>query len=137
MRLNVKNIPSEGVTFQEEIPASALDLETDLVKYSCPVRIKVSLSRIINTVSIDVSVRSKIVYVCTRCLDEKEEDFLKDFKLCYDLGAGETFLDISEDLRQEIVLDYPITYLCCDDCKGLCLKCGINLNHSSCGCSNQ
>ncbi len=136
MRLNVKNIPPEGVTFQEEIPASALDLETDLIRYSCPVSIKASLSRITNTVSIDVSVRAKVVYICTRCLDEKEEDFLKDLKLCYDLSRGETFLDISEDLRQEIILGYPITYLCREDCKGICPKCGINLNHSSCKCSN-
>jgi len=135
MRLNVKNVPLEGVVFQEEISASTLDLETDLVKFSGPIKIRASLLRITNTLTIDVSLSARIVHLCTRCLDEKESDFLKSFRLCYDLTGRETFLDISEDLRQEIILGYPIVYLCRDDCRGICLKCGTNLNHGSCKCA--
>jgi uncharacterized protein len=31
-------------------------------------------------------------------------------------------------------LSIPLKVLCKDDCKGLCPRCGINLNDTSCSC---
>jgi len=43
-------------------------------------------------------------------------------------------LDIAELVTKELVLASPIKSLCRDDCKGLCLYCGKNLNDGQCGC---
>lgn len=43
-------------------------------------------------------------------------------------------LDIEQLVREEIVLNFPSKLLCSEDCKGLCPKCGANLNVSKCGC---
>jgi uncharacterized protein len=44
-------------------------------------------------------------------------------------------LDLSEILRQSILLAMPLTPVCSPDCKGLCPVCGANLNHESCSCT--
>ena len=43
-------------------------------------------------------------------------------------------LDITEDVRNEMLIELPINLLCRDDCRGLCPKCGVNLNEVACGC---
>ena len=34
----------------------------------------------------------------------------------------------------EILVNWPMKTLCTEACKGICKKCGTNLNHSSCTC---
>lgn len=44
-------------------------------------------------------------------------------------------LDADELVFTNAVLALPTKYLCSKDCKGLCPKCGINLNQETCSCS--
>ncbi len=46
-------------------------------------------------------------------------------------------VDVSDVLRETLVLNLPARFLCRDDCKGLCLNCRTNLNESSCSCSSS
>ena len=43
-------------------------------------------------------------------------------------------LDVDKLIYSEILVNWPMKILCRDDCKGICRKCGANLNHSQCGC---
>ena len=44
-------------------------------------------------------------------------------------------IDIDGLVRDDILLELPSKYLCSDECKGLCPKCGANLNEKACGCT--
>ena len=44
------------------------------------------------------------------------------------------YIDSDETLIEQIVLELPLRHLCKPDCKGLCPKCGADLNISECGC---
>ena len=46
-------------------------------------------------------------------------------------------LDISKVLNDNIILSFPMKQLCSNDCKGLCKKCGANLNEVQCGCGKE
>jgi uncharacterized protein len=46
-------------------------------------------------------------------------------------------LDLTEVMRQELLLAVPMTAVCSRDCKGLCPNCGANLNESPCGCQPE
>lgn len=46
-------------------------------------------------------------------------------------------LDISKAFNDNIILNLPMKILCSDDCRGLCMKCGANLNEAQCGCSKD
>ncbi len=44
------------------------------------------------------------------------------------------WLDLDDLLETAFILDMPTKFLCRDDCKGLCPKCGKNLNEGPCDC---
>ncbi|MDD5953189.1 MAG: DUF177 domain-containing protein [Oscillospiraceae bacterium] len=46
-------------------------------------------------------------------------------------------LDLGELARADILLELPTKNLCKPDCKGLCPKCGTNLNSGSCECDTR
>ncbi len=43
-------------------------------------------------------------------------------------------VDLSEALRQEIILHFPVVQVCSTSCKGICPKCGTDLNKKECNC---
>ncbi len=46
-------------------------------------------------------------------------------------------VDLSELVRQLVVLNTPWRWLCRPDCRGLCAICGQNLNEGACDCERQ
>lgn len=68
---------------------------------------------------------------CTRCLVPVEGKFSGQVEACGPIDAGP--LDISDDVRQAIVLAQPLKMLCRPDCKGLCQVCRKNRNTTDCG----
>jgi len=46
-------------------------------------------------------------------------------------------LDLTEAIRQNVLLAIPMKPLCHEDCAGLCSECGHNLNQGPCGCPSQ
>jgi uncharacterized protein len=43
-------------------------------------------------------------------------------------------LDLREDAREALLLEVPITPLCREECRGLCPRCGSDLNLGPCSC---
>lgn len=90
----------------------------------------------------------EILAACDRCLTDVpvtiELDFSKEFviedqKLVYeDMDDAEyiegQILDTDRLVYDEILVNWPMKVLCKDDCKGICNKCGINLNLQDCTC---
>ncbi|MDD3252362.1 MAG: DUF177 domain-containing protein [Lachnospiraceae bacterium] len=46
-------------------------------------------------------------------------------------------LDVDRLLSNELLLNLPIRVLCREDCKGICNRCGANLNHTKCSCDTS
>ena len=46
-------------------------------------------------------------------------------------------VDLTQSVRDGILLAVPVVFLCREDCNGLCSRCGINLNQGSCGCAKE
>ena len=47
------------------------------------------------------------------------------------------FLDLDEQLTEQLELEFPSRFLCKDDCLGLCQRCGKNLNEGKCDCPEK
>ena len=43
-------------------------------------------------------------------------------------------IDLTSVIRDVLLSDQPLNNICNADCRGLCLKCGANLNYGDCGC---
>ncbi|KAJ7959796.1 DUF177 domain-containing protein [Quillaja saponaria] len=67
--------------------------------------------------------------------DDDEASIDLDDRLHFPLEDKE--IDISKHIRDRVHLEITINAICDPSCKGLCLKCGTNLNTSSCICSNH
>ena len=53
--------------------------------------------------------------------------------LTYPLSGGRS-VSALPDLSEELMVESPIHALCRPDCKGLCDRCGANLNREKCSC---
>jgi len=53
----------------------------------------------------------------------------------YPLPAGTRGLDLAEPVREHVLLAVPPYPVCREACRGLCPRCGANLNEGSCGCT--
>lgn len=43
-------------------------------------------------------------------------------------------VDITEAVRQSVIVSVPMKPLCTDDCAGICPRCGADLNREACAC---
>jgi uncharacterized protein len=46
-------------------------------------------------------------------------------------------IDLGQLMREQFYLTLPMKPLCADDCRGLCVHCGANLNKDTCGCTRE
>ncbi len=46
-------------------------------------------------------------------------------------------LDLDELVYSETVVNLPMKHLCSEECRGICFKCGKNLNDGDCGCPKK
>ncbi len=108
--------------------------------------------------NIDKSVRQIVLhceaecnaeFTCDRCNDKYEETLIVEFTLIKVFNSNNVDpndssveyhppevakVDISKDLKEFMSLSVPMKKLCSEDCKGLCVHCGANLNYEKCNC---
>jgi uncharacterized protein len=51
--------------------------------------------------------------------------------------VGNVLYDIFPRVREALILEIPIKLLCREDCKGVCSRCGANLNSADCACGSE
>ena len=57
------------------------------------------------------------------------------YEIIYFLNQENT-IDLKNTLLEILLVEIPLKKLCTSLCKDLCSKCGLNLNHKVCSCSN-
>jgi len=134
VKIYINQIPPEGLTLAEKIRAGALDLDTSLIKLEPFVLARADVQRGINCLSARLALQVKAKAVCSRCLSEFQISLDKETDLNFPLDKTTSVIDITDDIREAIMLDYPIKPLCKPGCLGLCPVCGTNLNEKKCGC---
>ncbi len=77
---------------------------------------------------------------CTRCLKETERFYTAEFSEAVEENNPDGYslkndtVDLSAIVDELITINAPISFLCDDACKGICVCCGVNLNESECKC---
>jgi uncharacterized protein len=134
MKIEIAKIPPEGYLLEEDFQAQSLELETEVIKLDGPIKAKAQVSKITNAITVKLSLSGCLRMSCSRCLREFQDKLDKKFTLNFPIDKLETKIDLDPEIRDQIILDYPINPLCRQDCKGLCPKCGIDLNQVQCNC---
>jgi len=135
--LPVWMIPPDGRQWDGTVTAAALDLPADestpgftIVNYA----LQATLTR--GGVLVQGRAWTRLQCCCDRCLESYEQDACTE-QVCHFFEAvGEdTTLDLTENLREDILLLLPQRTVCRPDCRGLCGVCGCNRNRETCACS--
>lgn len=135
LKIDTNQIPLDGLTLKEKISPAELDLETEMIKLRDPIIVNADISKITNAVTVNLNLKALMYANCSRCMSEFDFDFKENMRLNYQVGKSNPVIDLGPDIREEIILAYPIKPLCKADCRGLCAKCGKNLNEGGCSCA--
>ena len=134
MKVKVRGIPKDGLHLEKSIEPIEIGLTEEEMTCLEPLSVAIDLERIENTVVAEVGVTTKVSFSCSRCLEEFEKETVGEYKFEYEVNERTEFVDLGEDIRQEMLINLPVKILCRDDCKGICLHCGANLNEEECSC---
>ncbi|MDI9571335.1 MAG: DUF177 domain-containing protein [Pseudomonadota bacterium] len=160
MKININTIPDEGLELREIkgrnwLPGAlageaAWDFSLEEVIISCNIKkvdktiflrgavettVHTACSRCLETASLPVNATFRYTLVPT-AMEGREEIELTAEDLEYGFYEGET-VDCDPLIYEQIVLQIPMKALCREDCRGLCPRCGANLNLSPCSCPDR
>ena len=114
-----------------------------------PVHIVGTISNKADVTHIELDCSMEIEKVCDRCGTLTKKPFtVKINRVAVRELAGEDDdeeilllpdekLDLYEFCFGEIILSLPMKHLCKEDCKGICINCGKNLNQGPCKCEHK
>lgn len=118
--------------------------------FTHPVRVTGKIENRAGVVRLVFSVKSVLSLQCDRCLKafEKAMDYSFSHIIVRELSntddeefdyvvCADGMLDLEELARADLMLELPTKVLCREDCKGLCPKCGKDLNLGSCDCKTK
>lgn len=116
------------------------------------VNTKVKLNKLSDQLIADVSSDLSVEFECDRCTRKYNDRIISSYQMIYmirnDNNVSEdiniTFItretdriNINNDVREFAILSIPMKKLCKEDCKGLCPRCGADLNFEECKCQKD
>ena len=136
MKIMLARIPEEGSQYEGDEPASVLELEKDSF---CQVAGDLHYDLNAQHVSGELVVRGTLAadfgLTCARCSEFFSTTVVdSDFLRAYSASEDTDYVDITEDMREDLLLHVPAFPVCGEECKGLCAQCGADLNKGTCDC---
>ena len=136
MKILVARIPAEGFQYEGTDPGAILEIADDpFVRVEGDVRYDLFAQRVSEELVVRGTLSVGLGLRCTRCTvffstTVRVSDFLRAYSASKDVDS----VDITADMREELLLHIPGFPVCGEGCKGLCAQCGADLNKGSCGC---
>lgn len=147
LSINISNL-SEGV-HQQTLEASPDEVGLD-ERFSGPTIVRATLEKTSRQLFLTAEFETAGTFTCDRCLEVFTKPLAGRYQLVYVsderaqagiedeevqlIAPDANTIDLTEDVRQFILLALPQKMLCKEDCGGLCPVCGINRNHAPCEC---
>ena len=135
MKISVRDISAtKGLDLTQTFPKEGIGLSDEEIDLRSPIEVKVHLQRDGNSITADAKVKADFGFLCARCLEDMHEVQTRNYHFDFEFDPAVDNIDIGEEIRQELIMDNPARVLCKKDCKGICPKCGANLNVEPCKC---
>jgi uncharacterized protein len=149
MKLNIRqvfNVVGAKKVLDFKIPLEELS-SISMFNFDTPVHVTGEVYNRAGIINLEFNTEFTLSLLCDRCLDPFNREYSYDFthtvvKTVYNdkndeyIVADGDFIDITDIAISDMLLQLPTKILCKEDCKGLCPKCGTNLNHSVCSCND-
>lgn len=154
MEFWVRDIPAEGLDLSFEVDPAMLRLAEGGLRFQGPAHVRLSVSRQEDMVFVTGDVAAEAGLECVRCLNrfayplklgihaeylsaqkvagrEEHELSRDELDVMFYTGGCIEFDDL---VRDQMILGIPEYPLCSPDCRGLCQRCGQDLNAGRCRC---
>ena len=136
MIIELGKVSEDGSQYVGEDAESILGLEEQKrVRVTSPVRYDLFVEKLGTELIVRGTIEVDMDIECGRCTDffsttVSDSSFLR----AYEISEKTETVDVTPDIREDILLDMPAYPLCSQECKGLCAQCGTNLNREQCAC---
>lgn len=157
MRLNVtsiKQVVGKTKDFKFEEAIDGKKVKREIISSQTPVKVRGLVQNVGNNIfEVKGVINFKAGTYCYRCLQKKNIELKIDFEFKFTDRVIDTDIlteveddifffsgndiELSPHIVKEIILHWPTQILCKPDCKGLCPKCGENLNKTTCNCKRN
>ena len=136
IRIETTQIDEDGFSISGEEPGELLELENDPVARSAgPLRYALTVEPAGEELVVRGEIEAPLRLRCSRCAQFFSTTArVSSFLHAYDWTEHPESLDVSADVREDVLLEIPGFPLCDVGCKGLCAQCGRNWNEGPCGC---
>jgi uncharacterized protein len=156
MIINLIQIDDQN-SFDLIIEPNLIDLDGDIGSLTKPLQVIGTLTKKLVQIDVEGKINGEIELICSRCLENTSTKIENSFEVAFvtkdyftteteaeltdedldvSLYDGET-IDLIELAREQLLLEVPTHFVCKTDCKGLCPKCGTNLNNQTCNCDTK
>ncbi len=136
MIIDVQKLNPDGEWFDGEEPASVLGMDEErFFKVSEPVHYHLFVQSLGDQLVVKGELQVPMQAQCGKCAEffsttVEENSFLR----AYEISEATETVDITPDIREDILVQVPHYPVCKPECRGLCPQCGTNLNLASCAC---
>lgn len=137
--VDIERLARDGEQFTGEIPAGVLELGPDeeLIVPAGDIRYDLFIQRLDDELLVRGSVTQPFRCTCVRCNRVFDWESV-DRRVTFSIAIGENlFVDLTPDIREGIILTFPNHPVCRTECRGLCSRCGADLNQGPCGCKPE
>ena len=157
MIIDLANVGTTAKIIERTFEPAEIDLEGERVTLSGKVAFNGEIERVNGKGNLRGTIKTAVLLDCSRCLepvamhlefpsraifvDLSDENTDAEAEVC-DEALDESLveggrIDMAEVVREQILLAIPEQIFCREDCKGLCPKCGANLNLIDCKCADD
>lgn len=134
MKINVKRIPVDGETLQGSEPSTIMELEDQDISFHHEIKYDLHAQVQDNALLVTGKLRTPVTLRCSRCLRTFDQPLKVEHFVFHQELQGEDFVDLTGNIREDIILELPQKALCETNCQGLCPTCGKNWNEGACQC---
>ena len=136
--IDVARLDADGEDCEGTIDDRVLDLNDEYLHPFAGLRYCLFVQRLGGELLVRGRLEQDFDAVCSRC--GADFDFtvkVDDFTTSIEVDEKTEFVDLTDELRESIILSLPTYPVCRADCHGVCSKCGKNLNEGPCSCKDE
>jgi uncharacterized protein len=148
LKVNLAGLDRDEARLQESVPADAPFWDGTGLRPLGPLEMDLVARSVGDGVLVRGRLQATMALECRRCLSpvshrvDDTVDMLfseigEDTEIegeVYPLPARGDELDLTDAVREQLLLLAPEFALCSEECRGLCPQCGTNLNEGECDC---
>jgi len=164
LTVRLEDIRHKPAEISVELPGATFPVLSGMILsgegvLTSPIRVTIMAAHEFDHIRVSGRVETGIRLACSRCCSEYDDRLDSTFELFYTKAQGAEIvqdeevelsatdlvavtyrgdeIDLIPEVDEQLVMEFPLKPLCSEECRGLCVACGADLNIADCGCDRE